>query len=93
MNEIIADPNKPAMTFPCAVPVSAIGLMVEGLAQAVSEVVAGVVSDFDAHTITLQASRTGKYLSVRFTATVQDKAQLMALDAALRAHPHIIRVI
>lgn len=93
MIDLTPDPSKPIMEFPAIVPVSAIGLRVDGFAQAVAACVAQVVADFDPHTIAMQPSSGGKYLSVRFSARVTSQAHLHELDAVLRAHPQVIRVI
>ena len=88
-----ASPEDSAMKFPCTVPISAIGLRVDGFAQAVAACVATVVTDFDPKTIEMQPSKTGKYLSVRFSVWALSKTHLIALDTALNNHPQIIRVV
>ena len=93
MIDLTPDPNQPVMQFPCEVPVSTIGLRVDGLAQAIEACVASVISSFDASRIEMRVSRTGKYLVVAFPVWVTSKAQLELLDSTLRAHPQVIRVI
>ena len=82
-----------AMTFPCEVPVSAIGLRVEGLAQAIAQCVASLIPSFDPVKIEMRPSKTGKYLAVAFPVWVQSKAELEALNVALLAHPMVKLVI
>lgn len=81
------------MVFPCEVPVSAIGLRVEGLAQAIADCVATLIPSFDARTIEMRPSKNGKYLAVAFPVWVQSKAELEALNVALLAHPMVKLVI
>ncbi len=81
------------MTFPCQVPVSAIGVRVEGLAQAISDCVRTVVLDFDASTIEMRPSKAGTYLAVAFTVTATSMAHLEALNTALKAHPLVKYVL
>ncbi len=81
------------MKFPCDVPVTAIGLRVEGLAQAIAECVSTVVTSFDHSTIEMRPSKAGTYLAVAFMVHVDTMLQLEALNTALKAHPLVKYVL
>jgi uncharacterized protein len=81
------------MQFPCQVPVTAIGVRVDGLAQAISECVSGVVASFEPETIEMRPSKAGTYLAVAFSVWVDSMAQLEALNDALKAHPMVKYVL
>jgi uncharacterized protein len=85
--------QKTIMQFPCAVPVTAIGRQVEGLAQAISDCVKTVINDFNPHTIEMRPSKAGTYLAVAFTVTVHSMAQLEQLNDVLKAHPMVKYVL
>lgn len=86
--------GKPSiMQFPCQVPVTAIGVRVDGLAQAISRCVSGVIADFDPATIEMRPSKAGTYLAVAFTVTAGSMSQLEALNDALKAHPLVKYVL
>lgn len=81
------------MQFPCDVPVTAIGVRVDGLAQAIAECVSTVVTDFDATTIEMRPSKAGTYLAVAFTMRATSMVHLEALNTALKAHPLVKYVL
>jgi putative lipoic acid-binding regulatory protein len=81
------------MQFPCEVPVTAIGVRVDGLAQAISECVRSVVADFDASTIEMRPSKQGTYLAVAFMVNATSMPHLEALNEALKAHPLVKYVL
>jgi uncharacterized protein len=96
-NTVIGAPTVAAkesiMQFPCAVPVTAIGVRVDGLAQAISECVATVISDFDPSTIEMRPSKAGTYLAVAFSVWALSMVQLEQLNDALKAHPLVKYVL
>jgi putative lipoic acid-binding regulatory protein len=81
------------MQFPCSVPVTAIGVQVEGLVQAISDCVGELIPTFNPNTIEMRPSKTGRYLAVAFTVPVESMAQLEALDVRLKAHPWVKYVL
>ncbi len=81
------------MQFPCTVPVTAIGVRVDGLAQAISECVATVVASFDPATIEMRPSKAGTYLAVAFSVSVDSMVQLEQLNDVLKAHPLVKYVL
>jgi uncharacterized protein len=86
-------PKESVMKFPCQVPVTAIGVRVDGLAQAIAECVHTVVSGFDASTIEMRPSKAGTYLAVAFMVQAQSMLHLEALNTALKAHPLVKYVL
>jgi uncharacterized protein len=85
--------NETIMKFPCQVPVTAIGVRVDGLAQAISDCVRTVVFDFDATTLEMRPSKAGTYLAVAFSVNANSMAHLEALNDALKAHPLVKYVL
>lgn len=81
------------MKFPCDVPVTAIGVRVDGLAQAIAECVSTVVKTFDATTIEMRPSKAGTYLAVAFMVHVDTMAHLEELNTVLKAHPLVKYVL
>jgi putative lipoic acid-binding regulatory protein len=96
MSEVNLSPletKESIMQFPCDVPVTAIGVRVDGLAQAISECVLTVMSDFDASTIEMRPSKAGTYLAVAFMVRANSMVHLEALNTALKAHPLVKYVL
>jgi uncharacterized protein len=85
-------PKESLIQFPALVPVTAIGKRVDNLAHSIATTVHTVVADFDPATIELRASKANNYLAVAFTVRFENKAQMEALDAALRANP-LVKVV
>jgi uncharacterized protein len=81
------------MKFPCDVPVTAIGVRVDGLAQAIAQCVSTVVKTFDASTIEMRPSKAGTYLAVAFTVHVETMMHLEELNTVLKAHPLVKYVL
>jgi uncharacterized protein len=86
-------PQESVMKFPCDVPVTAIGVRVDGLAQAISACLATVVKNFDASTIEMRPSKAGTYLAVAFMVHVETMAHLEELNTVLKAHPLVKYVL
>jgi uncharacterized protein len=96
MSEVTTIPHaapESVMKFPCDVPVTAIGVRVDGLAQAISQCVSTVVKDFDASTIEMRPSKAGTYLAVAFMVRAESMVHLEALNTALKAHPLVKYVL
>jgi putative lipoic acid-binding regulatory protein len=85
--------KESVMKFPCDVPVTAIGVRVDGLAQAISQCVSTVVKQFDATTIEMRPSKAGTYLAVAFMVHVETMMQLEELNTVLKAHPLVKYVL
>jgi putative lipoic acid-binding regulatory protein len=78
--------------YPCDFPIKIMGPRVEGFAQEIARVVQGFVPAFEAGSIEMRSSRTGRYLSLTCTVHVTSRAQLDDLYRALSAHP-MVRVV
>lgn len=77
------------MVFPQLFPIKIIGLMQDGLADSVLEIVVRHVPDFDAATMEMRTSQNNNYLSLTCTVWAQSRPQLDALYRELCAHPMI----
>lgn len=92
-HSILPAATETIMQFPCEVPVTVIGLQVDGLVQAISECVHSIVTDFDARTIEMRPSKAGTYLAVAFTVTANSMLHLEHLNEVLKAHPLVKYVL
>lgn len=81
--------NETLLEFPCDFPLKIMGATRDGFAQAVVEVVLRHAPDFDAATVEMRASSSGKYLSLTCTVRATSKAQLDALYLELTGHPWV----
>ena len=92
LTPITADPNDSPLKFPSDIPVTAIGLRVDHLANEIAACVRSIMSDFDDGTIEMRPSKTAKYLAVAFTVHATSRAQLEDLNTALHAHP-LVKIV
>lgn len=65
------------------------GLKVDGMVQALTQVAKQFDPDFDASTLELRESKGGKYLGVTLTITATSRTQLDDLYRALSTHPMV----
>ena len=87
------DPRKDALIeYPCLFPIKVMGANVDGFVHAVTEVARRFDPLFDASTIELRDSSTGKYLGVTITITATSREQLDDLYRALSSHP-LVKVV
>ena len=75
--------------FPSDFPLKIMGLAVEGFAQEIAELVVRHAPEFDAASMEMRPSKTGKYLSLTCTVRATSQAQLDGLYVALTAHPMV----
>lgn len=75
--------------YPCDFPIKAMGLRVEGFAQAVIEVVLRHAPDFDPAGAEMRPSSKGNYLAVTCTFRAVSQVQVDALYRELTAHPMV----
>lgn len=75
--------------YPCDFPIKAMGLRVEGFAQAVIEVVLRHAPDFDPAGVEMRPSSKGNYLAVTCTFRAVSQVQVDALYRELTAHPMV----
>ena len=84
------DPRKDSLIeYPSRFPVKVMGLKVDGFVNAVTQIAAQFDPRFDATTVELRDSATGKYLGVTITVTATSRQQLDDLYRALTAHPMV----
>lgn len=84
------DPRKDSLIeYPSRFPIKVMGLKVDGFVHAVTEIAHRFDPQFDAATIELRPSSTGKYLGVTITVTATSRAQLDDLYRALTSHPMV----
>lgn len=75
--------------YPSVFPIKVMGAMVEGFAEAMSQVALQFDPDFDPSSIELRPSKGGKYLGVTLSITATSREQLDGLYRALTAHPMV----
>lgn len=75
--------------YPSAFPIKVMGANADGFVHAVVEIVKRHDPTFDAATIELRDSSTGKYLGVTVTVTATSREQLDVLYRELTAHPMV----
>jgi hypothetical protein len=77
------------LEFPTDFPVKIMGEKREGFTHAMVAMVQRHAPDFNAETVELRASSSGKYLSITCTIYATSKAQLDALYRDITAHPWV----
>ena len=75
--------------YPSQFPIKVMGLDAENFVHAVTVVAKQFDPTFDASTIELRPSSTGKYLGVTITVTATSREQLDNLYRALTSHPMV----
>ena len=75
--------------FPSDFPLKIMGLAVEGFAQEIAELMVRHAPEFDAASMEMRPSKTGKYLSLTCIVRATSQAQLDGLYMALTAHPMV----
>ena len=80
------------LEFPVDFPIKVMGRRVEGFAQAISDLVAARVQEFDPGSIELRSSSQGGWLSITLVVRANSREQLQALYTELSSHP-MVRVV
>lgn len=84
------DPRKDSLIeYPSLFPIKVMGLHAEDLVHNITKVVKEFDPFFDATTVELRPSSTGKYLGVTITVTATSREQLDNLYRALTSHPMV----
>ncbi len=84
------DPRKDSLIeYPSRFPIKVMGLKVDGFVHAVTEIAHRFDPEFDASTIELRPSSTGKYLGVTVTVTATSREQLDDIYRTLTSHPMV----
>jgi len=79
--------------YPCRFPIKVMGLKVDGLVHAITQVARQFDPAFDATTVELRESKGGKYLGVTITVTATSREQLDELYRTLSTHPMVKLVL
>ena len=79
--------------YPCEFPIKVMGTTQAGFAQAILEIVRRHAPDFDGATMSMKASKQGKYLSITCFVNATSRAQLDALYQELCDHPMVVMVL
>jgi len=85
----MSENDETLLQFPTDFPIKIMGEKREGFAHAMIELVQRHAPDFEAETIEMRASSSGKYLSITCTIRAISKAQLDALYLEITAHPWV----
>jgi putative lipoic acid-binding regulatory protein len=96
MIDIPSQKLEDLVTFPALIPVKAVSLKHGDEAEfraAIYEITRELVTTFLDEHITIRASSAGSYYSATLMVTFDHVDQVYALDAALRAHPLVLRVL
>jgi putative lipoic acid-binding regulatory protein len=78
--------------FPSVFPIKIMGEAQDGFAQAIVEIVIKHAPDYDAASIEMRPSSTGRYLGLTCTITATSQEQLDALYRELSGHP-LVKVV
>ena len=88
-----AAPRKDSLIeYPSLFPIKVMGVKVDGLVHAITQVAHQFDPAFDASTIELRESSGGKYLGVTITVMATSREQLDELYRTLGKHP-MVRVV
>lgn len=84
--------SESLIEYPSQFPIKVMGNKVEGFVHAVVTVAKSFDPNFDASTVELRESSTGKYLGVTVTVTATSREQLDELYRTLSTHP-LVKVV
>ncbi|MEJ8849465.1 HP0495 family protein [Variovorax rhizosphaerae] len=88
-NDKIETRQESLIEYPSQFPIKVMGENADGFVHAVTAIARQFDPDFDAATIELRDSKTGKYLGVTVTVTATSREQLDDLYRALSSHPMV----
>ncbi len=90
MSENTPDPRRDSLIeYPCVFPIKVMGLKVDGFVHALTEVAERFDPAFDASSIELRPSSSGKYLGETLNINATSREQLDDLYRALTSHPMV----
>ena len=87
------DEKAPGLTFPCRLPVKAMGRDDGEFAGIVSDLVRQHLASETALDVRTRPSRNGRFISVTVTIEARDRAQVEAIYSDLNAHPKVLMVL
>ena len=85
----MSEEKKSLIEFPLLFPIKVMGSKEDGYVHALTEIAKNFDPKFDASTIELRDSSTGKYLGVTMHVWATDQAQLDELYRTLSTHPMV----
>jgi len=88
-NDKIETRQDSLIEYPSQFPIKVMGENVDGFVHAVTAIAKQFDPGFDATTVELRDSKTGKYLGVTVTVTATSREQLDNLYRALSTHPMV----
>jgi putative lipoic acid-binding regulatory protein len=92
----VTTPEPPSadslIEYPSLFPIKVMGLKVDGLVHAITQIACQFDPTFNATAIELRESKGGKYLGVTLTITATSRAQLDELYRTLSTHP-LVKVV
>jgi len=86
-------PEPSLIEYPSDFPLKILGHTQPGFAQAIAAVVKKHAPDFDEATLTMRASKKGKYLSITCVIRATSRGQLDALYQELSDHPMVVMAL
>ena len=75
--------------YPCLFPIKVMGLKVEGMVQAISDIAKMLDPAFDASAIEMRESKGGKYLGLTLHINATSREQLDEVYRTLSTHPMV----
>lgn len=78
--------------YPCDFPIKVMGERVDGFVHAITHIAKQFDPGYDASTVELRESSSGKYLGVTITVRATSREQLDELYRTLTSHP-IVKVV
>ena len=75
--------------YPCDFPIKVMGERVDGFVHAITHIAKQFDPGYDASTVELRESSSGKYLGVTITVTATSREQLDELYRTLTSHPMV----
>ena len=84
-----ASRQESLIEYPSRFPIKVMGQRVDGLVHAITNIAKEFDPSFDASTIELRESSSGKYLGVTITITATSREQLDELYRTLSTHPMV----
>jgi len=88
-NDKIETRQESLIEYPSQFPIKVMGENADGFVHAITAIARQFDPDFDATTVELRDSKTGKYLGVTVTVTATSREQLDDLYRALSSHPMV----
>ena len=85
----MTETKKSLIELPCLFPIKVMGAKVDGFVHALTIVAKNFDANFDASTVELRDSSTGKYLGVTLHVQATSQAQLDELYRTLSTHPMV----